>query len=53
MVDKDPSFSKIMGEAMGGEEAVTAFMSDWSSTFKSGLNQTIRYLPEASDYGNK
>jgi len=53
MADKDPSFSKIMGEAMGGEEAVTAFMSDWSSTFKPGLNQTIRYLPEASDYGNK
>ncbi|MBT8047020.1 MAG: hypothetical protein HKN57_15330 [Xanthomonadales bacterium] len=51
MADKDPSFSTIMGEAMGGEEAVTAFMSDWSATFKPGMSQMIKYLPEASDYG--
>jgi quinol monooxygenase YgiN len=51
MVEKDPAFSSIMIEALGGEDEFHAFMSDWSSTFKSGLNQMVVYMPEASDYG--
>lgn len=51
MSDKDPSFYKIMSEALGGEEAFNSFMSDWSATFKTGRNQMVKFMPEASDYG--
>lgn len=53
MVDEEPSFYKVMSDAMGGEDEVAAFMSDWSSTFKPGLSQMVELIPEASDYGNK
>jgi len=52
MGEKDPSFSKIMTEALGGEEELRTFMADWSSTFKPGQSQMIKYMPGASDYGN-
>lgn len=53
MADADPSFFKVMSESLGGEEQFDAFMSDWGSTFKSGLNQTVALMPEASDYGKE
>jgi hypothetical protein len=52
MTDKDPSFFDIMSEALGGPEEFQAFMSDWGSTFKTGHNQMVSLMPEASDYGN-
>ena len=51
MSEKDPSFYKIMSEALGGEDAFHSFMSDWSATFKTGHNQMVKLMPEASDYG--
>lgn len=51
MSEKDPSFYKIMSEAMGGEEAFTAFMNDWAATFKTGGSRMVKLMPEASDYG--
>jgi len=51
MSDKDPSFYTIMSEALGGEDAFHAFMGDWSATFKTGHNQMVKRMPEASDYG--
>jgi hypothetical protein len=53
MADNDPSFSEILIEALGGEEAFGAFMNDWGSTFKFGDNRMVRLLPEASDYGDE
>jgi hypothetical protein len=52
MTEKDPSFSKILTEALGGEEQFATFMSDFGNTFKVGGNRMVRYLPEASSYGN-
>jgi len=52
MSDKDPSFFKIMSEALGGEEQFHAFMSDFGASFKVGRNWTVKRMPEASDYGN-
>lgn len=49
--DPDPSFYKIMSEALGGQEAFDSFMADWGSTFKSGMSQMLVYMPDASDYG--
>ena len=51
MSDEDPSFYKIMSEALGGEEQFHAFMSDWGSSFKVGHNRMVKRMPEASDYG--
>jgi quinol monooxygenase YgiN len=51
MSDPDPSFFSIMSQALGGEEAFHAFMSDWTATFKTGHNQMVKRMPEASDYG--
>jgi hypothetical protein len=51
MADEEPSFAKLMSESLGGQEEFDAFMSDWSSTFTTGLNQTIVRMPDASDYG--
>jgi hypothetical protein len=52
MAETDPSFFKVMSEALGGEDEFNAFMSDWGSTFKTGLSQVVKIMPEASDYGN-
>jgi hypothetical protein len=53
MSDPDPSFSKIMTEKLGGEEAFQSFMEDWGSTFKHGMTQTVKLMPKASDYGDE
>ena len=50
--ENDPSFTQIMSEALGGEEEFGAFMADWSSTYKVGGSMLVRYLPDASDYGD-
>ncbi len=50
--ESDPSFFKIVSEALGGPEAFAEFMADWGSTFHIGHSMLVRYLPEASDYGN-
>ena len=52
MADTEPSFAAIMTEALGGEEQFETFMGEWSSTFKQGANWMVRYMPEASDYGD-
>ena len=51
MSESDPSFYDIMSAELGGQEAFDAFMSEWSSTFKTGGNQMVRYMSDASDYG--
>lgn len=51
MADSSPTFYEIMSKELGGEEAFEAFMTDWSSTFKTGHNMMLRRMPEASDYG--
>jgi len=51
MAEPDPSFFEVMSTALGGPEAFDAFMSDWGATFKSGPTRMVKYLPEASDYG--
>jgi hypothetical protein len=53
MVDKDPSFFDIMTKELGGEEEFGKFMSEWGDTFKSGRNHMVKYMPGASDYGDK
>lgn len=53
MVDEDPSFFDIMSKELGGEEEFGKFMSEWGDTFKSGRNHMVRYMPGASDYGDK
>lgn len=53
MSPMQPSFLDIMTEAMGSPEAFDTFMSDWSSTFKTGHNQMVKLMPEASDYGKQ
>jgi hypothetical protein len=51
MTETKPSFVDIMSKELGGPEAFESFMSDWSATFKTGDNQMVRLMPEASDYG--
>lgn len=51
MAEKSPTFFEIMSKELGGEEEFEAFMSSWSATFKTGHSRTVRYMPEASDYG--
>lgn len=53
MADKDPTFFDVMVKELGGEEEFGQFMSDWGDTFKSGRSHTVKYMPEASDYGDK
>lgn len=52
MSEKSPSFYEIMSKELGGEEEFEAFMAEFGSTFKSGQNMMLRYMPEASDYGD-
>jgi hypothetical protein len=52
MSEKNPSFYEVMSKALGGEEALNAFMSDWGSTFKAGESRMVKLMPEASDYGS-
>lgn len=50
--DPDPSFFDIVSEALGGPDAFAEFMSDWGSTYHAGESFLVRYMPEASDYGD-
>jgi len=51
MAPKQPDYMDVMNKAMGDEEAA-AFMDEWGSSFKTGDNFLLRYLPEQSDYGD-
>lgn len=51
--EKDPSFVSIMTDSLGGPQAFAEFMADWGSTFHSGHSMLVRYLPDASDYGDE
>ena len=42
-----------MSGTLGVSDECDTFMSDWGSTYKSGRNQMVRFMPEASDYGNE
>jgi hypothetical protein len=42
-----------MTKELGSEEEFGKFMSEWGDTFKSGRNRMVRYMPGASDYGDK
>ena len=53
MSEEEPTFLDIMTRVLGGADAMDAFMMDWGSTFQIGQKFTIRYLPEASDYGSQ
>ena len=52
MSETDPTFMDIMVKELGSEEAFGEFMADFGSTFKSGQNMMLKYLPAASDYGD-
>jgi hypothetical protein len=52
MSEKSPSFFDIMSKELGGEEALDAFMAEFGSTFVTGQNMMLRYMPEASNYGD-
>ena len=51
MAEETPTFAEIMMKELGGEEEFDAFMADWGKTFKTGHTETVKLLPEASDYG--
>jgi len=51
MAPKEPGYMDVMNKVMGAEAAAT-FMADWGSSFKTGENFLLRYLPEQSDYGD-
>lgn len=53
MSDEDPSFYDIMTKELGGEDEFNTFMADWGSSFKVGRKEMVKYMPEASDYGNE
>ncbi len=53
MKGPDPTFFEIMSEALGGEEEFEEFFSEWGTTFKVGQGRTVRFMPEASDYGEE
>lgn len=48
----EPSFYSVMSEALGGPEAFGQFMAEWGATYHAGETFLVRYLPEASDYGD-
>jgi len=51
MVEDDPSFRKIMTDAMG-EDEFSEFFSSWAQTYKVGGNMMLVSMPGASDYGD-
>lgn len=51
MADEKPTFAEIMMKELGGEDEFDAFMADWGTTFKAGHIETVKILPDASDYG--
>ncbi|MDX1555142.1 MAG: hypothetical protein R3212_03855 [Xanthomonadales bacterium] len=50
--ENNPSFFSIVSEALGGPEAFGEFMADFGSTYYDGHSMLVRYLPDASDYGD-
>jgi hypothetical protein len=50
--DENPSFYNIVSDALGGPEAFQALMSDFGETYYIGESMLVRWLPEASDYGD-
>lgn len=50
--ETEPSFYDIMVKETGGEDEMNAFMADWGKTFSQGASYTVRWMPEASDYGD-
>jgi hypothetical protein len=52
MSETEPTFYDIMVKDLGSEEAFETFMADWGSTFKQGATETLRWMPDASDYGD-
>ena len=50
--ETDPTFYDIMVKELGGEEAFNTFMADWGDTFRQGASYTVRWMPDASDYGD-
>jgi hypothetical protein len=52
MSDPETTFYDIVSKELGGEEAFEAFMADWGSTYKNGATMTVKYMPDASDYGD-
>ena len=53
MAEPDPSFSKIMTEALGGEAEFDKFITEWGATFKVGQSRMVRHMPGASDYNGE
>ncbi len=52
MSEQSPSFYEIMSKELGGEAEFEAFMGEFGSTYKTGQNMMLRYMPGASDYGD-
>jgi len=50
--EEDPSFFDVVSQALGGPEAFGAHMSEFGETYHVGQSMLVRYLPEASDYGD-
>lgn len=53
MAEESPSFYEVVSEALGGPEAFEALMQDFGSTYHAGESFLVRYLPEASSYGDE
>ncbi len=51
MAPKEPSFYEVMNKALG-EEETTAFLAEWSTTYKVGDKFLLEYRPELSNYGD-
>jgi hypothetical protein len=51
--EKDPSFFDIVSQALGGPEAFEAHMSGFGETYQIGQSMLVRWLPDASDYGDE
>ena len=50
--EEDPSFFDIVSQALGGPDAFEAHMSAFGETYHAGQSMLVRYLPDASDYGD-
>jgi len=51
MAPKEPSFYEVMNKALG-EEETSAFLAEWSATYKAGDNFLLKHRPELSNYGD-
>lgn len=53
MAEEEPSFYEIVSEALGGPEAFEAEMQEFGTTYHIGESFLVRFLPEASSYGDE